>query len=595
MNENKLVLKSINDLLGSKFYIPSYQRGYRWKNQQVEDLLKDLWEFKTNPPKQDDGKEKPFYCLQPVVIKPTENDNWEVIDGQQRLTTILIILNYFNQTEFKTPKQVFDIKFETRTDSKEFLDNINDEALASKNIDYFHINNAYKVISNWFDEKEKTNSAAKNEFYPVLVNDTKIIWYEVNDGSDTIDIFTRINMGKIPLTNAELIKALFLKNTNFKKVSPDKIRLKQLQIASEWDKIEYTLQENSFWYFISNNSRNFATRIEYIFDLMKGKKKEDEEYFTFYKFYEDFEKSKDTNENPDIDAIWLKIKKYFLTFEEWYKDRELYHLIGFLLTVNTDIIYLLKKSENKTKTEFKAFLIEEIKTKVQFQIEELDFYKSKAKARIKTILLLFNIQTIVLNENSNIRFPFDSYKTENWDIEHIRSQTDKKITGNARKDWSKDILEYFTGNKYVENQKVDLDVLEDEEKKLCTSLLKTITSEKIIDDDFDKLYSTIIEKFKEDKEPEKINSISNLALLDASTNRSYGNAVFPVKRKIIIENDMQGTFVPICTKNVFLKSYSKKLGEIMYWKNEDANDYLKAIKQTLSIYLPTQKVKDGKQ
>ena len=558
-------------------------------------MLKDLWEFKTNPPKQDDGKEKPFYCLQPVVIKPTENDNWEVIDGQQRLTTILIILNYFNQTEFKTPKQVFDIKFETRTDSKEFLDNINNEALASKNIDYFHINNAYKVISNWFDEKEKTNSAAKNEFYPVLVNDTKIIWYEVNDGSDTIDIFTRINMGKIPLTNAELIKALFLKNTNFKKVSPDKIRLKQLQIASEWDKIEYTLQENSFWYFISNNSRNFATRIEYIFDLMKGKKKEDEEYFTFYKFYEDFEKSKDTNENPDIDAIWLKIKKYFLTFEEWYKDRELYHLIGFLLTVNTDIIYLLEKSENKTKTEFKAFLIEEIKTKVQFQIEELDFYKSKAKARIKTILLLFNIQTIVLNENSNIRFPFDSYKTENWDIEHIRSQTDKKITGNARKDWSKDILEYFTGNKYVENQKVDLDVLEDEEKKLCASLLKIITSEKIIDDDFDKLYSTIIEKFKEDKEPEKINSISNLALLDASTNRSYGNAVFPVKRKIIIENDMQGTFVPICTKNVFLKSYSKKLGEIMYWKNEDANDYLKAIKQTLSIYLPTQKVKDGKQ
>ena len=95
MSENKLVLKSINDLLGSKFYIPSYQRGYRWKNQQVKDLLKDLWEFKSNPPKHEDGKEKPFYCLQPVVIKPTENDNWEVIDGQQRLTTILIILNYF--------------------------------------------------------------------------------------------------------------------------------------------------------------------------------------------------------------------------------------------------------------------------------------------------------------------------------------------------------------------------------------------------------------------------------------------------------------------------------------------------------------------
>jgi hypothetical protein len=328
---------------------------------------------------------------------------------------------------------------------------------------------------------------------------------------------------------------------------------------------------------------------------MKNKKKDDEEYFTFYAFYDDFEKSKDTNENPDIDAIWLTIKKYFLTFEEWYKDRELYHLIGFLLTTNTNIIHLLENSENRTKTDFKAYLIDEIKTKVQFQIEELDFYKSKAKEKIKTTLLLFNIQTIVLNENANIRFPFDSYKTEKWDIEHIRSQTDRKITGNARKDWSKDILEYFTGVKYIENQKVNLDDVEDEEKKLCVSLLKIITSDKIEDADFDELYTTIIEKFKEDKEPEKINSISNLALLDASTNRSYGNAVFPVKRKIIIENDMQGTFVPICTKNVFLKSYSKKLGEIMYWKNEDANDYLKAIKQTLSIYLPTQNVKDAKQ
>ncbi len=595
MSENKLVLKSINDLLGSKFYIPSYQRGYRWKNQQVKDLLKDLWEFKSNPPKHEDGKEKPFYCLQPVVIKPIEDDNWEVIDGQQRLTTILIILNYFNQTEFKTPKQVFDLKFETRTDSREFLENINDEVLASKNIDYYHINNAYKVISTWFEKLEKTNAAAKNEFYPVLVNDTKIIWYEVNDGSDTIDIFTRINMGKIPLTNAELIKALFLKNTNFKKVSPDKIRLKQLQIAAEWDKIEYTLQDNSFWYFISNNSGNFATRIEYIFNLMKNKKKDDEEYFTFYAFYNEFEQNKDINDNPDIDAIWLTIKKYFLTFEEWYKDRELYHLIGFLLTTNTSIIHLLENAKNKTKTSFKVFLIGEIKTKVQFQIEELDFYKSKAKEKIKTTLLLFNIQTIVLNENANIRFPFDSYKTEKWDIEHIRSQTDRKIAGNARRDWSKDILEYFTGVKYIENPKVNLDYLEDEEKNLSIRLLEIITSDKIEDVDFDELYTTIIEKFKEDKEPEKINSISNLALLDASTNRSYGNAVFPVKRKIIIENDMEGTFVPICTKNVFLKSYSKKLGEIMYWKNEDANEYLKSIKQTLSIYLPIQKVKDAKQ
>ena len=44
--------------------------------------------------------------------------------------------------------------------------------------------------------------------------------------------------------------------------------------------------------------------------------------------------------------------------------------------------------------------------------------------------------------------------------------------------------------------------------------------------------------------------------------------------------------MPIATKNLFLKYYSKKVGEIMYWSNQDANDYLEAIKTTLKDFLP---------
>ena len=67
MTENKIELKSVNELLGMKFFVPSYQRGYRWTEQQVKDLLNDVKEFE--PQELSDSKEKTWYCLQPLVVK----------------------------------------------------------------------------------------------------------------------------------------------------------------------------------------------------------------------------------------------------------------------------------------------------------------------------------------------------------------------------------------------------------------------------------------------------------------------------------------------------------------------------------------------
>lgn len=90
-------------------------------------------------------------------------------------------------------------------------------------------------------------------------------------------------MGKIPLTNAELIKALFLCAENFEQNS-ESIRLKQLEIANEWDRIEYALQNPEFWYFLNKEESERPTRIEFIFDLMSEKKSKDDDYFTFRHF-----------------------------------------------------------------------------------------------------------------------------------------------------------------------------------------------------------------------------------------------------------------------------------------------------------------------
>ncbi|MDD3739237.1 MAG: DUF262 domain-containing protein [Lentimicrobiaceae bacterium] len=612
MNENELVLKSINQLMEYSFFIPSYQRGYRWTEKQVEELLEDIWAFAINPPKQEEGKMRPFYCLQPIVVKQKngKTDEWEVIDGQQRLTTVFLILKNLESQIEKDQKNIKRVFYETREESEKFLTEIK-EADSEKNIDFYHIAQANKAIQQWFKNKANNTEFAtpKAKFAPTFLTDTKVIWYVINDGSDSYDIFTRLNIGKIQLTNAELIKALFLKKWNNAE-AVDKLRLKQLQIATEWDRIENTLQDNAFWYFIYNkpDSKNpqYANRIEYIFDLMKNKPDGEDEKYTFYKFYEDFEISKNKNKYkiPDTDALWLSVKKYFLTFEEWYKDRELYHLVGFLISINYRLQDILEPKKNNvkititSKTDFKAFLKDEIRQKVKFDISSLNYGDDK----IKTVLLLFNIQTILSNDKSNMRFPFNLYKNEDWDIEHVRSQTDKNITGNDRKEWAKDMLEYFSGfaneteqKQYIDNlQNTEVEIFrtiseKEESKNTLEDLYHVAYADKIEDERFSSVYNKIKSEFKEDNEPSKC-AISNLALLDSATNRSYKNAFFPIKRKIILQNDKRGTFIPICTKNVFMKAYSKKFDEVMYWNKDDANDYLTEIKETLVDYLPKKQV-----
>ncbi len=413
---NKLELKSIYELLGIDFYIPDYQRGYRWKPLQVRQLLDDLLEF-TNKPKENNE----FYCLQPVVVKHFDDKRgkgYEVIDGQQRLTTLRIILSFLSKEHIRRPieeaykKKLYSIRYQTRTKSEAFLNDIKSN---TENIDFFHIYEAYKAVEVWFSEKIYDDH---DDILKTLLGNkpdkpsVKVIWYEIseNDSTNVYDVFTRLNIGKIPLTNAELIKALFLKKWNTE-IEDESFRLMQLKIASEWDTIENTLQNDELWHFLYDGEKQYDTRIEYILDLMKGKKEGSGETHTFIQFNTDFEDDKKENGSPNIERLWQEVKKYFLNFQEWFNDWELYHLIGFLLAKGDYISELLKGFKNSnTKTEFKQGLKDKIKA----------FYKdASAKSleygdkNIKPILLLFNVQTILDSNQEYVRFPFTSTKRKN--------------------------------------------------------------------------------------------------------------------------------------------------------------------------------------
>ncbi|MGJ0490071.1 DUF262 domain-containing protein [Methylobacter sp.] len=588
-DNSKLCLKTIYELLGENFYIPAYQRGYRWSAIQVKELLDDIWEFSQN-----DGDKASFYCLQPVVVVQSDG-HWEVVDGQQRLTTLYVILHYLEKEHLRRElneaykKPIFSLEYETRKGSQTFLKNIQESSADTTNIDFYHIAKAYEEVDRWFRDRDYNDN---NVFLGTLLakpdtsRSVQVIWYDLTDeckeNDYAVDVFSRINIGKIPLTNAELVKALFLQSSHFHR---EKASLKQIQIATEWDAIEKSLQDPSFWYFIYKPQpwQRYDSRIEYIFDLMKKKPSGAETFHTFHEFNAAFKASKEANGRVNIDPLWKEVKDYFLTFDEWYRDRDLYHLIGFLVDCGHSVRDLKAKSEenNSTKTDFKAYLKKEIRKEVNCQLDELGY----GDKELRKVLLLFNIQTLLSTKEADVRFPFDRYKKENWDIEHIRSQTDKEITGVSRREWAKDVLEYFADTR--DHTIVATDGVSDDIGGFISDLRKLLNADKIDDSSFKSLYEKIASYFKED-EVFELDGVGNLALLDATTNRSYKNAMFPIKRRRIIHNDMNGVFVPICTKNVFMKFYSKKLGEVMYWKESDADEYLNAIKGVLQEYLPDQ-------
>ena len=581
MNERNLCLKSVYELrLNSagdplRYRISAYQRGYRWKGMQVTQLLDDIREFsrRANPQPTD------FYCLQPLVLKPDADGGYEVVDGQQRLTTLLLISRFFDSRlmpEHREPS--YTLRYDTRPNLIEFLDDSSGRQ-AADNIDFFHIDHAAKTIKTWFKDKGNEVDAIRLAF----LNQAKVIWYELPARDKPVDAFTRLNVGKIKLTSGELVRALFLR-----RVSGTKPGSQRLQIAYEWDLLEKSLQRPDFWCFLSNETGRNGNRIDYLLNLVArtgGMKEGNSEYPTFGHF------SVRLNvEKADPAAEWLVIKQTFMLLEEWYENRDLYHLVGFLIWEGLGLDDLMSLAGGCTKAEFK----EKLRTRILSLIfpdagdlgeigsdalrerigERLDQLKY-GNDEIRSVLLLFNLTTLILNRKSNARFQFENFKIEDWDIEHVRSVADDAPgTRKGQVDWLQHCLGYLES---VEENESDLQ----REIKRCIDQ----PTVKATDESFGPLYEKLLRYFNEEgRAEEPHHDIGNLVLLDAATNRSYKNAVFAVKRHRILTLDRHGVFVPTCTRNVFLKCYNPRVDHVIFWDENDRNSYRREIGDTLYAF-----------
>ncbi len=601
---------SIKDITKLHFFIPSYQRGYRWSVQQVKELLEDIEDFCS---KEVDG----IYCIQPLVVKQNGN-KWDVIDGQQRLTTIHVILSCFEQDKYT-------LEYETRERSQDFLNDILEKTGedAKDNIDFYHMIEARNFILNWKEEKV----SFINKFVKTLLNRVKFIWYDT-DTQNPIEVFTRLNIDKIPLTSAELIKALLLNRSNFESEgSFERIHLFQQEIASEWDEIESMLQKDEFWLFFHDDDQSLETRIEYIFEIMCNQRilgEPSEEIGTdqsrvFRYFYDYFHRNKYNHDS--LHYVWGEVKKIYNTIFEWFTNLELYHYVGYLMArpkestrqkgnqlVQQKLLYGYLQKWNEpgmTVSKFKAHLVSQINNTLVDCRDLNKEYETKGhpKTQCRPLLLLHNVETVIqqgkvfqkeYKQESFNKFPFNLYKNEKWDVEHIDSNTANELVDfESQKEWL--LTSYIIA---TENQRLEI-------KDFCLQMQDADDNER--KPVFDELVKEILPTFSDDDKlnEEEKNKVWNFTLLDEGTNRFYKNAIFPAKRRIIIgkeqgvlypsptvnkekgfvqpqERQYKSAFIPPCTKQAFMKYYSPTSGSMVTWTRNDAEAYVHNISKVLS-------------
>jgi len=595
----QLKFKSINQLLGEHFFIPYYQRGYRWTSQQVSDLLNDIWTFANKHR----TKEIEFYCLQPIVVKAktweeagkTKN-GWEVVDGQQRLTTIYIILSYLAKEFLKVEslvedygKDIFSIRYQTRPNSEIFLKSITNDR---SNIDFYHMAEAYNTVRDWFKSGEYVKDRSdRDKFLRTILgkiddeSSVQIIWYEVDKSANSLDLFTRLNIGKIPLTNAELIKALFLSSSSFQNEN-DAVR-KKLEISLLWDEMEQKLSEPDIWAFATNeNQSSYSNKIELLFNMISGKRSN--EIDTLYTFIHFFNRLKTGNDS--LWNLWLQIEKYYQTLYEWFKQKNLYHKIGYLIAIGEDLRKLIEASLNSKKDVFEHHLDTLIRKSMNFDITSLSYEKNGDYKKIERVLLLFNVESIRTNDSITEFYPFKFHKATNWSLEHIHAQNSEGLDKNKKEPW----LLWLSYHRDLIQEVLEETV---DSVKLITmnALIAEIDSldqERITWEKFSSLSDRIAKLFSDEQNGlhEDVHSISNLALIGQAYNSALNNSVFEVKRRAIIKMDREGKYIPICTRRVFLKYYNPKPSTEHYyfWGYEDRKNYINEIIRILrrSDFLP---------
>lgn len=609
-----------------QFSIPSYQRGYRWESteaggedeqeaKQVDDLLNDLTYFVTSNP-----HKKANYYLQPLMVKPRlladGSYEWDVLDGQQRLTTMLLVLKCLKERLYGGQQfGLYELKYANRkqldfnriTFVRASADY--DFPMANENLDSYYVRKAKDRIERWYDNELSNNSSLSDKFKEMLfypdetrgVNSSpalraKFIWYNVQalqpgapqlngNRQHDIEVFNRLNRGKISLTDSELIKALFLLCI---KVAPayGSSLLTPETLVRKWDDMCKKFQNEEFWNMIAPKGADYSNRLDLLFDFIKdcsGNGKG-----SAYRFY--YKKMHGLLTSPDINKVeelWTEVKQYFDTLCKWHENVHKHNFIGYLIENGEDLANIYSSPDLETKIR-KGLGLENVD-----EIDTLRYYDNEGYKKIRKVLLLFNVLTC---DKFGQKFPFNLYRDNTFDVEHVNSQTDNPIEKIDEKiAWVK---QQAIPCLWIDRNETDTNGIltsgAREARDLITEGVQFLRDVKLNNnrDTGSKFkgYRTAVEYYYASGNRNtgmfEKDAIGNLALLNSSINREYKNALFPQKLRTLKRSDQEGVYIPLCTKYMFLKYYSNPQANVsafsmMRWRQEDQDEYTEAIKESI--------------
>ncbi|MEI0528243.1 DUF262 domain-containing protein [Brachyspira intermedia] len=676
-NQGNDIIESVKEIFsnGRIYNIPEYQRGYKWSEKDVNALLNDIDNFKVD--EKDNSK---FYCLQNITIKKQNDNIYEVIDGQQRLTTLSILLSYLGETNLLNK-----IQYSIREESGNFLY----ELLKEKKIDYlndkleyindfdrnydiqdvFHFCLAKHTIIEFFNKNENKNK--ENDFRDKLLKNVKLIVNDVSSGNDVKGetIFKNLNSNKVALEYYDLIRAIFITRVNSnenKEESPTTILLNNAQLilnyldngnnakaetifiskakeANDIDlaekriKIGIDIDNMNIWWSDENVKEYFKmfsneNNISILYDLYwkcrnnesnnNNNNNNNNEKSNAYKAQSNNEalfKYLDTNTDK-AEVVFKEVVRFHNTMTDWYEDKEIYHLLGFIgehIEKDINTIWSIWE-KNTTREDFKNKLKQIIKDELIKNIEikdnddEKDPYKNylesikdtnknwyeeeEMKKNTIKLLVLMDIIKILNNKDIKHKLPANYFNKNKEDIEHIFSKTPNDKTTIKDAIYNIDfIIKSFEKYKdelceSLTNKATIKDYIEEKLKplnELNSELNKKEDKEKTTLKDIGKLedYQRFI------RDVPHINSIGNLVLLNLNTNRSYGNNPYIEKRMIIIEQHESGEKYirnhtwSIFSKNIKLKDKTSidtvKLDE---WTIKDIEITAKYIKEKIKEF-----------
>lgn len=585
---NTIKMKSVRELVRTtenssveRYKISSYQRGYRWKaEEQVRALLDDVKDFCQQQRQIDE-----IYCLQPIVVAKGQDEKgefWEVIDGQQRLTTLFLLLHVLGE-------EVYDIDFEVRVNSAHLLtDIVEGKAVdTDKSPDAYFMSEAYNYIKDWVGKQTQGNAESKSLDVKKLLTQVQVIWYEVALTSATtaeqekekIDIFNRLNIGKIPLDDAELLRALFL-NHIVGEGTHDDVLLKGI-FATEWQEMEYFLQKDDVWGFLNPEDKAMRNRILLLFRVV-AQAKTSQGRATFCYFENELRELSHEERRAKVQDYWKETKRLFAFIRACYNDQHLYHLLGLCFALKLCKLNELVELSKMEKTKFRSVIKTKIKEKFKNVKLEILNYNDNA-ADIKNVLLLFNVLT--MDQQGSLfqqRFPFHKYHQNVWSLEHIHAQKSEAVQGNIGEQLAN------MHKELEELDKAEIPELQSHIEEILAQL-KTLQKKESLNEEDIHTFNLLMLNFEalfSDDASSEMHEMSNMALLTSGDNAALNNSYFLSKRIKLLQLERNGAFIPPCTHNVFLKVYSPIGAPSYKWGQADREAYLKAMKEVVKEFIP---------